>query len=77
MRQVNISQNVTYDRGKKDSIIRRLSVLKVLIRLLKMPVENSTKSERILDGKEREACRQQCDCCRGAKFATLKYVYLA
>ena len=57
MRQVNISQNVTYDRGKKGSIIRRLSVLKVLIRLLKMPVENSTKSERILDGKEREACK--------------------
>ena len=57
MRQVNISQNVTYDRGKKDSVIRRLSVLKVLIRLLKMPVENSTKSERILDGKEREACK--------------------
>lgn len=55
MRQVNICQNVTYDRGKKDSIIRRLSVLKVLIRLLKMPVENSTKSERILDGKERVA----------------------
>lgn len=55
MRQVNICQNVTYDPGKKDSVIRRLSVLKLLIHLLKMPVENSPKSERILDGKEREA----------------------
>lgn len=55
MRQVNISQNVAYDRGKKDSIIRRLPALKLLIHLLKMPVENSPESERILDGKEREA----------------------
>lgn len=55
MRQVNICQNVAYDRGEKNSIIRRLSVLKLLIHLLKMPVENSPKSKRILDGKEREA----------------------
>ena len=54
MRQVNICQNVAYDRGE-DSIIRRLSVLKLLIHLLKMPVEKSPKSKRILDGKEREA----------------------
>lgn len=47
---------ILYGDGRKDSTIRRskTTVLTVVVHLLKMLTEHSTRPERVLEGKERK-----------------------